>query len=885
MAPWISDQYKADPFPVPRYYDSPTPSPPSPLPKLANKRLPPSPSSSLPPSTSLSAFFHPHPPHPSSSTSHPHPPHFHLSTSPFPSLLTRPLHALESSFLRTHRASAEALAESRSHFPDASGATRGKPYLPDQRRQVRLRWAMGVEEGEVSVAGEVVAAAAGYRVEVWDEREGSFGFCEVGMHGVGTEPVTTLCWSLSGRYLWVGGLSGGLYEFDSSCFTQPLDSVIAFRGYQLFPPVAHRQDAHPSGQPVVKIAKVGGDRMYTLDEGGRLVVWLSSDGKKREREGEEEQRVVSLHGHSKVLQLPPNFDFVEVLGKEGLVWMAWNEMKDVFGGAKQVVCRVFEVSGTKAVLKGEKRWGLGTDFTTLGQVTSACIVPSHPGFVFVGHGSGHVSIWRSDGSKLLDVAKVSLTAVTALVGPSRFLWVGTHSGFIDIIDLGANACQPDRWKVVKRFRAHKGKVASLSLDATSLWMAEALRVVSTGSDFRMRFWDGLLREDWLVKRMSTRVDSYYSFRPLKLGIFSFNVDGQNPDLLQNKPVNQKLLGAFLKSLDRPDLVVFNFQELIDLSDLTLAARTVLFATQQHDVTGRYRHWRDILEDAVKGVLGEEYRFVKEEKLVGLYTIVFARRAIKHQIRDLAFHRIKNGYDGMTGNKGSILFRLVIDDSSFCFINSHLAAGKTHGGERERDLISILDAGGLFPRPQEETHRAYIGGGDGTAVSDCEMVFFSGDLNFRIDLPHSTVLSTLSTSPSPQRAISTLLPHDELTLLRASNPSFRLRSFFEAPICFAPTYKYDHGSAEYDTSAKQRTPSWCDRILWRAERKESVKAVAYGRFEADISDHRPVAAIFEVQVRKVNPLLAEQALREATHAWARESEALLQAARSYNPPDV
>ena len=72
---------------------------------------------------------------------------------------------------------------------------------------------------------------------------------------------------------------------------------------------------------------------------------------------------------------------------------------------------------------------------------------------------------------------------------------------------------------------------------------------------------------------------------------------------------------------------------------------------------------------------------------------------------------------------------------------------------------------------------------------------------------------------------------------------------EAPINFAPTYKYDAFSTEYDTSEKERIPAWCDRVLWLSGDK-TVKNLAYSRHEFLQSDHRPVSAAFQVQIKSV-----------------------------------
>ncbi len=56
--------------------------------------------------------------------------------------------------------------------------------------------------------------------------------------------------------------------------------------------------------------------------------------------------------------------------------------------------------------------------------------------------------------------------------------------------------------------------------------------------------------------------------------------------------------------------------------------------------------------------------------------------------------------------------------------------------------------------------------------------------------------------------------DQLSAERSIGAVFRDHGWAEAPIGFPCTYKYDKGSYDtWDSSEKQRTPAWTDRILW------------------------------------------------------------------------
>ncbi len=77
---------------------------------------------------------------------------------------------------------------------------------------------------------------------------------------------------------------------------------------------------------------------------------------------------------------------------------------------------------------------------------------------------------------------------------------------------------------------------------------------------------------------------------------------------------------------------------------------------------------------------------------------------------------------------------------------------------------------------------------------------------------------------------------------------------EGPLLFPPTYRFARGTRDTYVYEKQKstyvkinTPSWCDRVLWKARPNIFVRQTSYGCTNNILtSDHSPVFASFEVQ---------------------------------------
>lgn len=265
-------------------------------------------------------------------------------------------------------------------------------------------------------------------------------------------------------------------------------------------------------------------------------------------------------------------------------------------------------------------------------------------------------------------------------------------------------------------------------------------------------------------------------------------------------------------------------------------------------------WIDVIAQNLKAI--DKYSFVRFQNLVGILIIVFAKDSICPRISKLDTDVVKTGLAGTVGNKGGCIVKFNIDDSSFVFTNVHLEAGGKANKERLANISDIharaFQQGSLGKKREER-------------IMSLDYKFFFGDTNFRINHGYTEVkmiieeyeklLAEGKLGEAGDR-FESLLACDQLGQTKDQNEY--LRKYTEYPINFLPTYKYDPNSTIYDTSKKQRTPSWTDRILWASE--TGVKQRFYSRREYLESDHRPVVGYFIVPVKKIDKSKREAVIK-------------------------
>lgn len=191
---------------------------------------------------------------------------------------------------------------------------------------------------------------------------------------------------------------------------------------------------------------------------------------------------------------------------------------------------------------------------------------------------------------------------------------------------------------------------------------------------------------------------------------------------------------------------------------------------------------------------------------------------------------------VVGLKGGVAVRMELYNSSLCFVNSHLAAHVEEVERRNQDYVDICNRL-VFSAASHAS---------GKSIKDHDVVFWIGDLNYRLssELEMSRVKELLE-----QQNYAALLEADQF------RAQYALRKIFvgyeEGVIEFRPSYKYDPGTDNWDTSEKNRAPAWCDRILWKGENVQALEYRSHPTLR--MSDHKPVSALLECGVKIIDPV--------------------------------
>ncbi|CAK6966497.1 phosphatidylinositol 4%2C5-bisphosphate 5-phosphatase A [Scomber scombrus] len=241
-----------------------------------------------------------------------------------------------------------------------------------------------------------------------------------------------------------------------------------------------------------------------------------------------------------------------------------------------------------------------------------------------------------------------------------------------------------------------------------------------------------------------------------------------------------------------------------------------------------------------------YVLVTSQRMQGLLLLIFAKYYHLPFLRGVQTETTRTGLGGYWGNKGGVSARMSVFGHTICFLNCHLPAHMENSDQRMEDFESILQ------QQQFEGQAA-------TGVLDHDVVFWFGDLNFRIDALEMQVVK----SAIDNNKFQMLWEKDQLNMAKDSETV--LEGFQEGPLKFPPTYKFDVGTDTYDTSGKKRKPAWTDRILWRLRatapaattgKRGSILGLTSGtkvtqhcyrsHMEYIVSDHKPVSSIFTLQ---------------------------------------
>eukprot|EP00069_Balaena_mysticetus_P017112 bmy_02114T0 len=321
-----------------------------------------------------------------------------------------------------------------------------------------------------------------------------------------------------------------------------------------------------------------------------------------------------------------------------------------------------------------------------------------------------------------------------------------------------------------------------------------------------------LRDTIVKSHLMQKEEDYTYIQNFRFFVGTYNVNGQSP---------KECLRPWLShGIQAPDVYCVGFQE------LDLSKEAFFF----HD-TPKEEEWFKAVSEGLHP--DAKYAKVKLIRLVGIMLLLYVKQEHAAYISEVEVETVGTGIMGR-----------MFHNTSICVVNSHLAA---HTEEYERRNQDYKDICSRMQFRQVDPSLPPL------TISKHDVILWLGDLNYRIEeLDVEKVKKLIE-----EKAFQTLYANDQLRAQVAAKAVFE--GFSEGELTFQPTYKYDTGSDDWDTSEKCRAPAWCDRVLWKGK---NITQLSYQSHMAlKTSDHKPVSSVFDIGVRVVNEELYRKTLEE------------------------
>ncbi|KAG2460752.1 I5P2 phosphatase, partial [Polypterus senegalus] len=272
-----------------------------------------------------------------------------------------------------------------------------------------------------------------------------------------------------------------------------------------------------------------------------------------------------------------------------------------------------------------------------------------------------------------------------------------------------------------------------------------------------------LRDNLIKCELLKREESYTFTKDYRFFVGTYNVNGQSP--------KESLLPWLKGGTEPPDIYLVGFQE------LDLSKEAFIFSD-----TPKEQEWSKAVHEGLHPE--SKYAMIKVIRLVGIMLLFYVKKELAEYISAIEAEYVGTGIMGRMGNKGAVGIRFNFHNSSLCIVNCHLAAHTEEYERRNQDFRDICS---------RLTFRSFDPVLPNLPIMKHDTVLWFGDLNYRIsDVDVEQVKKLID-----ERDFKTLYKYDQLKKQMEEKAVFD--GFTEGELKFQPTYKYDTGSDQWDTS--------------------------------------------------------------------------------------